>query len=124
MAYYHSSYGLPKKKNGKWKRIFFFFILILVLLAAGAGYLLYSIILKPNVWTPNNEAVAITIPTGSDYETAKNILYSQGLIINRKYFEWWAEKKNYSQLVKPGKYLINNEMSNNDLINLLRSCDQ
>ena len=124
MAYYHSSYGSPKKKNGKWKRIFFFFILILVLLAAGAGYLMYSIILKPNVWTPNNETVAITIPTGTDYETAKSILYSQGLIINRKYFEWWAEKKNYSQLVKPGKYLINNGMSNNDLINLLRSGDQ
>lgn len=124
MAYYHSSYGLPKKKNGKWKRIFFFFFLILVLLAAGAGYLLYNIILKPNVWTPNNEAVAIMIPTGTDYEAAKNILYSQGLIINRKYFEWLAEKKNYPQLVKPGKYLINNEMSNNDLINLLRSGDQ
>jgi len=95
-----------------------------VLLAAIAGYLLYNIILKPNVWTPDDESVAITIPTGTDYEGVKNIIYSQGLIINRKYFEWLAEKKNYPQLVKPGKYLINNKMNNNDLLNMLRSGDQ
>ena len=124
MAYYHSSYGSPKKKNGKGKKIFFFFLLILVLLAAGAGYLLYNIILKPNVWTPDQEAVAITIPTGSDYENVKNILYSQGLIIHRQNFEWLAEKKKYPNAVKPGKYLIDSTMSNNDLINLLRSGEQ
>ena len=124
MAYYHSSYGSPRKKNGKWKRIVFFFFLLLVLIAVAAGYLLYNIILKPNVWTPDDESVAITIPTGTDYEGVKNIIYSQGLIINRKYFEWLAEKKNYPQLVKPGKYFINNKMNNNDLINILRSGDQ
>ena len=124
MAYYHSSYGSPKKKNGKGKRIFFFFLLFLLLVAAGAGYWLYNIVLKPNVWTPNNEAATITIPTGSDYEDVKNILYSQGLIIHRQNFEWLAEKKKYPETVKPGRYLIDSTMSNNDLINLLRSGEQ
>ena len=124
MAYYHSSYGSPKKKNGKGKRIFFFFLLFLLLVAAGAGYWLYNIVLKPNVWTPNNEAATITIPTGSDYEEVKNILYSQGLIIHRQNFEWLAEKKKYPETVKPGRYLIDSTMSNNDLINLLRSGEQ
>lgn len=124
MAYYHSSYGSPKKKNGKGKKIFFFFLLILVLFVAAGGYLLYNIVLKPNVWTPDNNAVAITIPTGSDYEDVKNILYSQGLIIHRKNFEWLAEKKKYPDIVKPGRYLIDSTMSNNDLINLLRSGEQ
>lgn len=124
MAYYHSSYGSPKKKNGKGRRILFILLLILLLTAAAAAYLLYTIVLKPNVWTPNNEPVTITIPTDSDYQEVKNILYSQGLIIHRKNFEWLAEKKKYPEVVKPGKYLINSEMSNNDLINLLRSGNQ
>jgi len=98
--------------------------LILFLALAGAAYILYSIVLKPNVWTPNDESVAITIPTGSDFEDVKLILYAKGLVVNRKYFEWWAEKKKYPQLVKPGKYLIQSGMSNNELINLLRSGEQ
>jgi len=98
--------------------------LILFLALAGAAYILYSIVLKPNVWTPNDESVAITIPTGSDFEDVKLILYAKGLVVNRKYFEWWAEKKKYPQLVKPGKYLIQSGMNNNELINLLRSGEQ
>ncbi len=124
MAYYHSSYGSRKKKNGKGKKIFFFFLLIIVLIAAAVGYLLYNIILKPNVWTPDNKAVSITIPTGSDYDDVKSILYSQGLIIHRQNFEWLAEKKKFADAVKPGRYLIDSTMSNNDLINLLRSGEQ
>ncbi len=124
MAYYHPRYGTHKKKNGKKKKIIFTILLILFLAIAGSAYVLYSIVLKPNVWTPNNEAVAITIPTGSDFEDAKRILYAKGLVVNRKYFEWWAEKKKYPQLVKPGKYLIKSGMSNNQLINMLRSGEQ
>ncbi len=124
MAYYHPRYSAHKKKNGKKKKIIFTILLILFLALAGAAYILYSIVLKPNVWTPNDESVAITIPTGSDFEDVKLILYAKGLVVNRKYFEWWAEKKKYPQLVKPGKYLIQSGMSNNELINLLRSGEQ
>ncbi|RLD47747.1 MAG: endolytic transglycosylase MltG [Bacteroidetes bacterium] len=124
MAYYHPRYSAHKKKNGKKKKIIFTILLILFLALAGAAYILYSIVLKPNVWTPNDESVAITIPTGSDFEDVKLILYAKGLVVNRKYFEWWAEKKKYPQLVKPGKYLIQSGMNNNELINLLRSGEQ
>ncbi len=124
MAYYHPRYGTRRKKNGKKKKIIFTILFILILALAGAAYFLYGVVFKPNVWTPNDEPVAITIPTGSDFDDVKLILYGKGLVVNRKYFEWWAEKKKYPQLVKPGKYLINPGMSNNELINMLRSGQQ
>ena len=36
-------------------------------------------------------------------------------------FRWLANKKHYSQLIKPGRYVISKELSYNSLINRLRS---
>ena len=48
----------------------------------------------------------------------------QDIIKDRKSFEWLAEKKNYPSHVLPGRYRISEQMSNNDLINMLRSGKQ
>lgn len=85
---------------------------------------LFNYVLKPNVITGNNKPVSLFIPTGSGFSDVKNILYEKGLILNRRSFEWVAGRKNYAQLVKPGHYLVKNSMSNNDLINMLRSGKQ
>ncbi len=124
MAYYHPRYGPRKKKNGKGKKIFFTLLFLLLLAFAGVAYYLYGIVYKPNVWTPNGTSQYVDIPTGSDFDDVKLILYSKGLIIHRKNFEWWAEKKKYPKLVKPGRYLIRSGMSNNELINMLRAGEQ
>jgi len=63
------------------------FIVLLLILGAGAVYYLYKIVFDPNVWTPKEEVVFVTIPTGSDYENVKQILYQNGLIIHRNNFE-------------------------------------
>ena len=41
-----------------------------------------------------------------------------------KVLKWVAEKKNYPELIKPGRYVIDKELSYNGLINLLRSGKQ
>lgn len=126
MEYYHSRYGKPQKKKGKKRFLKFFilFIIFVLLVAAGGIYYLYNLVFSPNVWTPDEKAVAIYVPTGSDYEDLKVILYEKGLVVHRKNFEWWAEKKKLPLRVLPGKYLINNNMNNNELIDLLRSGNQ
>jgi UPF0755 protein len=126
MEYYHSRYSSQPRKRGK-SRIFRFFIwlfIILVLLTAGAGYYLYNLVFNPNVWTPNGKDVAIYVPTGSEFQDLKLILYKKGLVIHRKNFEWWAKQKKLPQKVHPGKYVIKNNMNNNELIDLLRSGNQ
>jgi UPF0755 protein len=125
MAYYHSKYGgSRKKKSSKFKRFLIWFFLIVVLLLAGAGYYIYKVIFDPNVWTPEKQEASINIPTGSDFDDVKELLYSNGLIIHRKNFEWWAEKKKYPQNIKPGHYILSHGMSNDALINMLRSGKQ
>ena len=125
MEYYHSKYGSGrrKKKKGKWKFVFWFLLFVLLLTAA-VIYYMNSVLFKPNVWTPEGKPVAIYVPTGSTFEDLKLILYKKGLIIHRENFEWVAEKKGYADKVLPGKYLVSNGTSNNDLINMLRSGNQ
>lgn len=126
MEYYHSRYGSTPRKKKK-SRIFRFFILlfiIVILLMAGAGYYLYNLVFNPNVWTPEGKDIAIYVPTGSDYDDLKLILYKKGLVVHRKDFEWWAEQKKLPDKVHPGKYMIKNNMNNNVLVDLLRSGDQ
>jgi len=122
MPLYHSQYGSPrKKKRSSFRKLLIWLVILLMVLGAAAGYYLYKIVFDPNVWTPKGEVVSITIPTGSDFEDVKEILYQNGLIVHRKNFEWLAEKKNYQNKIKPGRYEISDGMSNNQLIDLLRS---
>jgi UPF0755 protein len=63
----------------------------------------------------------IYIPTGSSYEQILDTLESKLVIKNRKVLEWVAKKKNYPGLIKPGRYIIDKDLTYNGLINLLRS---
>ncbi len=125
MAFYHSKYAPPRKKRkNKFRRFLLWLLFILILAAAGAGYYFYTIVFNPNVWTPEQKEVSVFIPTGSSFDDVKLILFEKGLIIHRTNFEWWAETKKYPDRVMPGHYLIKDGLSNNDLIDLLRSGDQ
>ena len=122
MSYYHSKYSNRNTgKRSKFRKIILRLLAMLILVAMGLGYLLYTIIFKPNIWTPNKSDIAIYIPTGVGFDSVKNILYTKGLVVHRNNFEWLANKKSYPTLIKPGRYIIKNGMSNNALIDLLRS---
>jgi UPF0755 protein len=67
---------------------------------------------------------SIYIPTGSSYEQVMDSLEARLIIKNKKALRWLAEKKKYPELIKPGRYVIDKDMSCNGLINLLRSGKQ
>jgi len=126
MAYYHSKYASSSKKKRRpvWARFLLWSLLVLIIASLLAGYYLYQAIMSNNVWTPEDEPVSVYIPTGSGFEDVKQILYSQGLILNRNTFEWLAIQKKYPELVKPGHFLVSTGMSNDELINMLRLGEQ
>ncbi|MDP2721490.1 MAG: endolytic transglycosylase MltG [Bacteroidales bacterium] len=124
MSYYHSQYRGKKKKKNRFVRIVLWIVLFLAMVVAGASWFLYGIVLKPNVWTSDGKPVSVYIPTAATFDQVKSILYKKGLIIHRENFEWWALQKKYPELVKPGRFIINNDMSNNELVKLLRSGNQ
>jgi len=124
MAYYHSKYSSTKRKRSKFQKFVLYLLFILILGALGLGYLLYQVIYKPNVWIKDSETAALYIHSGANFSDVKNMLYSNGMIIHRNNFEWLAKKKEFPTNIKAGKFILKNGMSNNDLINYLRSGKQ
>ena len=110
-----------KKKTGKRARFTVLLVLgILLVFALAFGFWLYKTVMSPNVQTVNGKDVELYIPTGSDYNQVKAILKDVHCIVNEKSFNWVAQKKKYPENIHPGKYLVRNSMSNNQLVNMLR----
>lgn len=125
MAYYHSGYStLKRKKKPRFARILYILLFVLILAALAVGYQLWVVVMKPNTWTPDEGKASVYVPTGAGYEDLKAILYGNGIVVNRKTFEWLAGKKNLENHVYPGRYVVSPGMNNNDLINLFRSGNQ
>ena len=66
----------------------------------------------------------IFIPSAADFDNVVQILSKQEILIDVNSFIWLAKKKKYDNNVKPGRYVIAEDLNNNDLINLLRSGKQ
>ncbi|HOX77421.1 MAG TPA: endolytic transglycosylase MltG [Bacteroidales bacterium] len=110
----------PRKKRGKFHRIILLILAGAVVISLVAAWSLFNMILKPNVTVPGGKA-SLYIPSGSTYQDVKGILKSNAWLRNSSSFEWMAQRKNYPARVKPGHYIIHNGMSNNSLVNMLRS---
>jgi UPF0755 protein len=110
-----------KNINSVFLRLLAGLLVAVVLTGAIAALFFWDRVFRPNVCTGENAFAEITIPTGSDIQDVFNILEARGLVRNMASLEWVAAKKNYHNLVRPGKYRIRNGMNNNDLVNMLRS---
>lgn len=97
------------------------FVIVAIIIATG-GYVLYKRLFKPNVALQENTTY-LYIPTGSDLASVTTLLKEKQIISNAKTFLWVAQRKNYEKIL-PGRYKIQQGMSNNDLVNLLRSGKQ
>ncbi len=115
---------IKQKRRSTLKKIFISLLVVIAICGVGLAYFAYKIIYQNNVNLAEKESVYIYIPTGSSYNDVKSILYDQDIILNKHTFEWLAERKNYNNLVRSGRYHIISGMGNNDLINLLRSGEQ
>lgn len=115
------------KKNKFWKNFFKgFIVLIGICIIAGifVGNRYYKLIYVKNVDLGPKQELYLYIPTNSNFGDVKKLLYAQALIIDTNSFEWLCEHKSYTLNVKSGRYLLKDNMNNNELINLLRSGKQ
>lgn len=100
-------------------------VLVVIIAACGIlGYTYYRRILAVNVKLKPGQTFELLIPTGADYNAVLDSLTSNDILKHVKTFEWVADKKNYPSLVKPGRYVLVPGMTNNELVNKLRSGDQ
>jgi UPF0755 protein len=91
-----------------------------VLLVLSLVFIAYKTLFGTSINT-GDKSVVIYIPTGSSYNSVLDTLYSNLNIEKPKLLEWVAEKKNYPLLIKPGRYVIDSNISYIGLVNLLRS---
>lgn len=109
------------RKTPGYLRFSLWIVFIAIIVGLVFTIKLYKAVFSPSVELSDAESSVFYIPTGSDFEYVVSSLIEQGMIEDKQSFEWLAEKKNYPNRVKPGRYRLKTNMSNNDLLNLLRS---
>lgn len=102
----------------KNKKTLLIILSIFFITGIGIGVYFYNAILKPNT----NKEGYLYIKTGSSFKEVQDSI--NDFLSNSNSFELIASKKNYPNVIKPGRYKIWKGMNNNDLVNLLRSGQQ
>jgi peptidoglycan lytic transglycosylase G len=113
--------NIERPKRRKPARIIFLIFMIFMITGAYFGYKLYKSVFQPNVDLGGDDYAIIYIPTGSTYDDVVDVLNEQDILINQASFNWVAKRKHYTDDVRAGMYKINDKMSNNALVNMLRS---
>jgi UPF0755 protein len=100
------------------KKILWAIAIVGLIAAAAFAYYIYGVMLAPNTNFNNNEAY-IYVKTTDGYNEVRQQL--KPLLKDIDKFDVLAKQKQYTTNVKPGKYAIKKGMSNNDIINSIRS---
>ena len=106
------------------RRILGFSALALLITGLILAYVFWNRILAVNTKMKANETRVLYIPTGASFSEVLDSLESGDVVKNYQSFQWVAEKKNYPELIKAGRYELRGKMTNNELVNQLRSGDQ
>jgi UPF0755 protein len=111
----------PPVKKASSRGLWYMLFLMILMGAGGWCFHYYRIFFQANVSAGEPAGTYLFIPTGADFEKVKALLAEKRLLMDLKSFEAVAVKKKYDAKVKPGRYRIIDGMSNNELVNLLRS---
>lgn len=109
-----------KKTKGNTIKFTGIIILFIGIISAIFIYQKYKEVFKSNV--KNN--VTLYIPSNSNYKTLCDSLKSSDALADFKSFKNTANLKNLKNKVHSGKYLLKKGMTNNEIINILRSGKQ
>ena len=101
-----------------FKKILLAIALIGLVIIAYFSYYIYNVMLVPNT-AFNNEEAFIYVSSSTTYDEVKEDLMP--LLKDIDAFDALAKRKKYTTNIKAGKYRIGKDMTNNDIINSIRS---
>ena len=104
------------------KKLLGILIFLGLIAAAVGGYLYYQVVHKANVQL--EKSTYFYVQTGSDLDDVQSGLLETGMIQDSWSFKWVSEQKNLANHIHPGRYLLEDGLTNNELVNLLRSGSQ
>ena len=108
-----------KQKKGT-KKGWVLALTALIFTGAVSLFLFYRWIYANNI-ADKYQSPYFYVYSSDNYEAVLKRLEAEGVLKNMNSFEWVAEEKNYHNNIKAGRYTIKPPLSNNDLVNLLRS---
>ncbi len=100
------------------KRILLIIVFAGLLFAAALAYWVYDALFAPNTAFGEKE-VYLYIPSESNFQDVRGLIAPY--LEDTDSFEAVARRKKYVDYVRPGRYLIERGMNNNEIINSLRS---
>lgn len=115
---------MASKRRIGWRGFFLIIFSVLLVISLFILFQLYRKVFASNILLPENEAFYLFIPTGSGIGEVRDLLKESGVVRDMKSFDWVAERKNYPNHVRSGRYRIRSSMNNNELVNMLRSGSQ
>jgi len=96
-------------------------LIVVAVLFVIVGYFSWRIVFRSNVFTRDNaESAYFYVPTGSSPKMIEDLLRNQFIIKDLAFFRLAFRAKCKISRILPGKYRIENGMSNKDLIKQLR----
>lgn len=108
------------KKSRVIKKVILAFLVVCLIAGITGGYFLYSRIYKPNLSLEPSVEPFLYIPTNATFDQICRLLSASGLT-DTESFRWTAEKMNYPNKVKAGRYRLTDGMNNLELVRMLRS---
>ena len=117
---------MPESRTRKISVIKVIIALIIVagLSAAAIALNFYKKAFDPNVNLDQSESSYIYIPSGAKFHDVLRIMDESHYLRSSESFRWTAERMKYTEKIKPGRYLLKQDMTNRQLIAMLRSGDQ
>ncbi|NNE02320.1 MAG: endolytic transglycosylase MltG, partial [Eudoraea sp.] len=100
------------------KKIILAIVLIGLVIGSFFAYMVYNAFFSPNTTFMNEEAF-VYIPSKASFMDVKEMVAP--LLDDIESFEAVAQRKQYSNNIKAGKYRIGKGMTNNEIVNALRS---
>ena len=105
------------------RKIFILGVVVVTILMSSFTFYFYQMIYSPN-FLVEKESRYLFIPDGSAFEDVQRIIYDEGFVNEPVSFGILAKFMKYPQRIKPGKYRIEKNSANVDVIRKLRAGDQ
>ncbi len=99
------------------------FIVVGSVLLISFSFYAYQMVYTPNVLADESDRVLL-IPSGATFDEVQDRLHNEGYVKDLLSFSVLAKLMKYDQYLKPGRYLLQANMSNLAAIRLLRSGQQ
>ncbi len=105
------------------KNILAIFLIVFTMMLSSFAFYGYQILYTPNVLI-EGEATKIAIPSGMTFGELQTQLSKERIVNDAVSFGFLSKLKDLDKNLRPGLYLLNPDMTNLELINLLRSGNQ